>query len=102
MAPAVFWWLVRWLTCWRYRVRVVGGEKLRILRGPTLILPNHPGYIDPPLLLSHLRVQGGIRPTVFSGIYRIPMLYPLVRIANALEVPDLAKQAAKPASRRSR
>ena len=93
LVPAVFWWIVRWLVCWRYRVRVVGGEKLRELRGPTLILPNHPGYIDPPLLLSHLRIPGGIRPTVFSGIYRIPALYPLVRIANALEVPDLAEHS---------
>ena len=93
LAPAVFWWIVRWLTRWRYRVRVVGGEKLRDLRGPTLILPNHPGYIDPPLLLANLRIKGGIRPTVFSGIYRIPVLYPLVRIANALEVPDLAEHS---------
>jgi long-chain-fatty-acid--[acyl-carrier-protein] ligase len=93
LARALFWSLIRFLTHWRYRVRVIGGEKLRDLRGPTLVLPNHPGYIDPPLLLSHLRIAHGIRPTVFSGIYRMPVLYPLVRLVDALEVPDLTEQS---------
>ncbi|MEN6493329.1 MAG: AMP-binding protein [Thermoguttaceae bacterium] len=88
-----FWSLIGFLTHFRYRVRVVGGEKLRELRGPTLVMPNHPGYIDPLLVLGHVRVPGGLRPTVFSGMYRNPGLYPLMRIANALEVPDLSEHS---------
>jgi acyl-CoA synthetase (AMP-forming)/AMP-acid ligase II/1-acyl-sn-glycerol-3-phosphate acyltransferase/acyl carrier protein len=90
---ALFWtgaWLLSKL---RYRTRVVGGEKLRDLRGPTLVMPNHPGYIDPPLVLSHLRLPGGIRPTAYSGNYRNPLLYPLMRLTDALEVPDLSEHS---------
>jgi acyl-CoA synthetase (AMP-forming)/AMP-acid ligase II/1-acyl-sn-glycerol-3-phosphate acyltransferase/acyl carrier protein len=89
----LFWSLVRFLSRFRYRVRIVGGEKLRELRGPTLVMPSHPGYIDPPLVMSHLRIPGGIRPTVFSGMYRNPVLYPMMRLANALEVPDLSEHS---------
>ena len=47
--------ILSWL---RYRVDVAGLEKLRGLRGPTLVLPNHPAYIYPPLLSSRLKLQG--------------------------------------------
>lgn len=93
LIQAVFWSLARWVLRLRYRVRVVGLQKLRELRGPTLVMPNHPGYIDPPLVLSHLRVNGGIRPVVFSGMYRSPILYPLMRLVDALEVPDLTQHS---------
>ena len=89
----LFWSLVRLLSRARYRVRVVGGERLAELRGPTLVMPNHPAYIDPPLVMSHVRLRGGIRPTVFSGMYRNPVLYPMMRLANALEVPDLSEHS---------
>lgn len=89
----LFWLLVRSLSHFRYRVRVVGGEKLRQLRGPALVMPNHPAYIDPVLVMTHVRLPGGIRPTVFSGMYRNPVLYPLMRLANALEVPDLSEHS---------
>lgn len=68
-------------------------QEFRELRGPTLVMPNHPGYVDPPLILSHLRVNGGIRPVVFSGMYRKPSLYPLMRLVDALEVPDLTEHS---------
>ncbi|MCY2989709.1 MAG: AMP-binding protein [Planctomycetota bacterium] len=90
---SLFWRLAGWLCRLRYRVRVQGGEQLQGLRGPTFVMPSHPGYIDPPLVLSHLRIQGGIRPVVFSGMYRQPALYPLMRLVNALEVPDLSEQS---------
>jgi len=90
---AVFWSLVRFLSGFRYRVRVVGGQQLAGLQGPTLVMPNHPGYIDPPLVLGHLGIPGGIRPVVFSGMYRNPVLYPLMQLAGALEVPDLSEHS---------
>jgi acyl-CoA synthetase (AMP-forming)/AMP-acid ligase II/1-acyl-sn-glycerol-3-phosphate acyltransferase/acyl carrier protein len=90
---ACYWMLVRFLTRFRYRVRVEGLENLRDLKGPTLVMPNHPGLIDPPLVLSNVRIPGGMRPIVTTSMYRNPALYPLMRLVNAVEVPDLAEQS---------
>lgn len=90
---ALLWWGLRRLAWLRYRVRVVNGEKLRDLRGPTIVMPNHSGNNDPPLVLSHLRLPGGLRPIVYSGSYRMPALYPLMRLVGALEVPDLGEHS---------
>ena len=68
-------------------------DRLRGLRGPALIMPNHPGYIDPPLVLSHLRLRQPVRPVVRTTMYRLPFLYPVMRVINALEVPDLSEQS---------
>ncbi len=86
---AMFWWIVRCLVRLRYRVRVVGLEKLGGVRGPTLVMPNHPGYIDPPLVLSHLRLEGPVRPIVTEAMYRRAALLPWMRLVEALEVPEL-------------
>ena len=61
----IFWFVVRMILRLRYRVRVDGLEQLRALEGPVLILPNHPCYIDPPTVLSHLyrTVQGATSAT---------------------------------------
>ena len=90
---ACFWMLIRFLTGFRYRVRVEGLEKLRDLRGPTLVMPNHPGLIDPPLVLANVRIPGGVRPIVTTSMYRKPLLYPLMRLVNAIEVPDLEEHS---------
>ena len=90
---ALLWTLARLLLHLRYRVRVIGLDKLRDLEGPTLIMPNHPGYIDPPLVLSHVRLNATVRPLVFSGTYRNPALYPIMRAVGAFEVPDLREQS---------
>ena len=90
---AFLWTLIRLLLHLRYRVRVTGLERLRDLEGPTLIMPNHPGYIDPPIVLSHVRPKTTVRPLVYSGTYRNPVLYPLMRAVGAFEVPDLQEQS---------
>ena len=77
---------ILWL---RYRVRVQGLDKLQGETGPILILPNHPGYIDPPLVLIAVWPLLKPRPMVFADMFANPVLYPLVRILNALEVPAL-------------
>ena len=88
---AVFWWICWLLSKVRYRVRLVGAEKLRGLRGPMLVMPNHPGNIDPPMLLSYLRLPGGLRPTVYSGAWRMPPLRPFLWLVGALEVPEIVQ-----------
>ncbi|MEI8368420.1 MAG: AMP-binding protein [Planctomycetia bacterium] len=89
----IFWTIAGFLLRLRYRVTVEGAEALEALDGPTLILPNHPAYVDPPLVLSHLRLGKALRPLVFSGIYRLLPLRPLMAMVDAFEVPDLSAQS---------
>ena len=53
----VYWTLCRWLLALRYRVHVSGLEKLQSLEGPTLVIPNHPAYVDPAIILAHVRLK---------------------------------------------
>jgi long-chain-fatty-acid--[acyl-carrier-protein] ligase len=92
-ARACYWLLIRFLTRFRYQVRVEGLDKLRNLKGPTLVMPNHPGLIDPPLVLSNVRIPGGMRPIVTTSMYRKAALYPLMRLVDAVEVPDLEEHS---------
>ncbi len=89
----LFWSCACWLLRLRYKVTIDGGEALKTLRGPTLVLPNHPAYVDPALVLSHLRLARPLRPLVFSGTYRIWLLRPLMSLVDAFEVPDLSAQS---------
>ena len=89
----LFWALARPLLSLRYRVRTTGFEAARRLTGPVLVLPNHPAYVDPPTLLSHARLPMPLRPLVFSGVYRLLPLRPLMALVDAFEVPDLSAQS---------
>ncbi len=93
----IYWTLCRWLLALRYRVRVNGLEKLRGLKGPTLVMPNHPGYVDPAIVLAHVRLQQPLRPIVYEDTYRFPLFYPLMVLGRTFEVPNLSQ-----ASRQSR
>jgi long-chain-fatty-acid--[acyl-carrier-protein] ligase len=89
--------VIRWF-CWvlfrlifggRYRIRVHGREHLANVKGSVLVLPNHPGYIDPFLLFVTLWPALRMRPLVYRGTFLGPTGRFLVRLVNALEVPDL-------------
>jgi len=82
------------LTWLRYRVQIEGLDQLRNLRGPVLVLPNHPGHIDPVLVMTQLGAEIPLRPLVVSFMYRPLFLNPLMRFINALEVPDLVQHSA--------
>ena len=81
------------LTRLRYRIEVEGLDRLRELNGPALILPNHPGHIDPVLVMTQLGAEIPLRPLVVSFMYRPVYLNPLMRFINALEVPDLVQHS---------
>jgi 1-acyl-sn-glycerol-3-phosphate acyltransferase len=89
-ANRIFWAFCRLLLSFRYRTTVSGLEQLKSLSGPTLVLPNHPAYIDPPLISSHIRLHKPLRPLVFSGTYRMLGLRPLMGLVDAFEVPDMS------------
>jgi 1-acyl-sn-glycerol-3-phosphate acyltransferase len=82
------------LTKLRYRVEVEGLDQLRAIKGPALVLPNHPGHIDPVLVMTQLGAEIPLRPLVVSFMYRPPHLYPLMRFIDALEVPDMVAHSA--------
>jgi len=77
------------LTRLRYRVEIEGLDQLRKVRGPMLVLPNHPGHIDPVLVMTQLGGEIPLRPLVVSFMYQPPYLNPLMRFIGALEVPDM-------------
>ena len=93
IAYRFFWFLVRLVLRSRYRVQINGLEQLKDLDGPCLVLPNHPAYIDPPLVISHVRMHEPLRPVVYEGTFRNPVLYPIMRLIGAVEVPELARQS---------
>lgn len=88
-----FWWFVRGLLRLRYHVEVTGLEQLRGVEGPTLVMPNHPAYCDPLLVLTNVCLGRAVRPVVYEGMYRLPILYPFMKLVQALEVPDLAEHS---------
>ena len=89
----LLWGLTRCVLALRYRLRIHGLEQVRGLKGPVLVLPNHPGYIDPPLVLAALWPALKPRPMVYEGMYRNPLLWPFMKLLNGLPVPDLNAQA---------
>ncbi len=86
----IFWFCAGLCLRFRYRIDKQGFEQLKKLTGPTLVLPNHPGYIDPAIILSNVRLHRPLRPLVFSGTYRMLLLRPLMSLVRAFEVPDLS------------
>jgi long-chain-fatty-acid--[acyl-carrier-protein] ligase len=85
----VLWFLSRAAIWLRYRVHVHGAEQLAGLKGPVLVLPNHPAYTDPVLVLSTTWPWLRPRPMLYEGNFRNPLLYPLAKALRAVPVPDL-------------
>jgi long-chain-fatty-acid--[acyl-carrier-protein] ligase len=86
---SVLWLLARTMLSLRYRIRVHGLDKVRKLDGPILVLPNHPAFIDPPIVLTTLFPALHPRPLLFEGNFRTPLLRFVMRLLDALRVPGL-------------
>ena len=86
----LLWMFARVALSLRYRIRVHGLENVRNLSGPILVLPNHPAYIDPPIVLSTL-YPGSASPA--AALRReLPEPGPVsgdAPLLDALRVPDL-------------
>ncbi|HMC66637.1 MAG TPA: AMP-binding protein [Gemmataceae bacterium] len=101
----IFWALARLILGLRYRVRVHGLEQLRGLKHPVLVLPNHPAYIDPPLVISALWPTLRPRPLIYEGFFRKPGYFQtpftssLIKLLDALLVPDLSSPSTKARAR---
>src|SRR5262249_13389277 len=89
------WLLARFVLWLRYRVRLHGAEKIEGLKGPVLILPNHPAYMDPPNVLMAMYGYLAPRPLMFEGNFNNPFLYPIMALMNGIRVPDLTQTSAE-------
>ena len=92
-------WLLRWLiwaimrvilAC-RYKVAVIGKEKVLAKPGPYLILPNHPALADPPNLLVHLWPTFHMRPLLLESNFNNPVLAPFKWFLRAINMPDIIR-----------
>lgn len=79
----------------RYRVRVLGRDAVLAKPGPYLILPNHPGYADPPNILRALWGTFQMRPMLLETNFTNPLLAPLAWLMNPIKVPDLDRASAE-------
>lgn len=97
----LLWYVARFLLWLRYRIRVHGAETVRSLEGPILVLPNHPAFIDPPIMLIMMYPLFHPRPLLFEGNFRNPLFYPLLPLLDAIRVPDLDQTSAEARQRTS-
>jgi long-chain-fatty-acid--[acyl-carrier-protein] ligase len=98
----LLWAGAKLLISLRYRVFVHGLEKLGPNPQRTLILPNHPGYMDPPLVFSSLWPVLKPRPLLFEGNFQNPVLSPLMSLMQAIPLPDMERPSAKARARTAR
>ena len=82
----------RWLFHLHYDIRTEGGELLRDGR-VHLILPNHPAYVEPPMLCAEFP-DVIIRPMADEAFFRKSMSGWALRLAGAILVPDLPATSA--------
>lgn len=89
VARYALWLLFRFLSWLRYRVRVEGLEKLEGHEGPFLILPNHPAFIDPLLVITLLWPRMKPRPMLLEANFRSIFLRPIMSLLDAIRVPSM-------------
>ena len=80
--------LCRFLISLRYKVKVTGLDKIDKRNG-LIVMPNHPGEIDPVILCTYLWLPLRIRPLAIETFYHMPGLNFLMRVMNTIPVPDL-------------
>ncbi len=85
------WLLTRVLVPLRYRIRVHSAQLLQGLKGPVVLLPNHPGFIDPALIFATF--YGSLRPrtVLYEGNFPGPIRALLIKLLRAVSIPDLQR-----------
>ncbi|MCS7021369.1 MAG: AMP-binding protein [Gemmataceae bacterium] len=90
MSRLTCWILRRVLAC-RYRVRLTGLTDVVQRPGPYLILPNHPAYADPPIVIAWLWPIFQMRPVLLDSIFRHPLLAPFRWLFRGIAIPDFQR-----------
>jgi long-chain-fatty-acid--[acyl-carrier-protein] ligase len=89
------WFLGRITMSLRYWVKVVGKREVLAKPGPYLILPNHPGFSDPPNVLVCLWNVFQFRPVANEVNFQNPVLGPFAWLLRTIRVPDMEKASAE-------
>ena len=92
----IFRFLV-WFAGWavlslRYRVEVKGLEKVRGLK-KAIILPNHPAYMDPPVVIKTIWPALRPRPLLLADVFKNPLVFWLPWALDAVQIPDLQQHS---------
>ncbi len=83
------WTLMRFLFSLRYRVTVIGKDEVFAKPGPYLILPNHPAFVDPPLLITNLWPAFQMRPLLLETNFQNPIMAPFGRLLRSIRMPSI-------------
>ncbi len=81
-------WIVRSLLWLRYDISLIGKEKL-LQREGVLILPNHPGELDPVIVFSHLWNPMQPRGMAVEDFYHMPVLNYLMQMLRVIPMPNM-------------
>jgi len=84
----LFGHLLRRLLSLRYRIALVGGDRIAVDKG-VLILPNHPAEIDPVILETLLWRKLRPRPVVLEDFFVSGPLRALFGLIRALPMPNM-------------
>ncbi len=74
----------------RYRVTLIGIEKIPKSSKGLLFLPNHPAEIDPFIIGSCLWKKYHPRPVVAETFYYMPFIGNIMRMINGFPIPDMS------------
>ncbi len=95
-------WLVgRFVMSLRYWVTVKGAAEVFRKPGPYLILPNHPGFTDPPNVLASLWNVFRFRPVANEANFQNVVLGPFAWLLRTVPVPDMERASAEAHQRAS-
>lgn len=89
----VLLYLMRFALWFRYRVTIKGLEHVNpeVLNKPggVLFLPNHPTiFVDPTLIALAIWKKYPIRPVIVEYMYYTPWIHTVMRLMNALPIPN--------------
>ncbi|QDU23461.1 AMP-binding protein [Urbifossiella limnaea] len=90
----VVWVLARAVLALRYRLAVTGLDAARG-PGPFFVMPNHPGFCEPPNVFAHLWARLNFRPMLLETHFQNPALAPFAWLLRAIRVPDTAQIGAE-------
>lgn len=82
--------LFRFVLARRYDITIIGLEHLK-QSGSKMIMPNHPGLIDPIIVFSYLSEHIELSPVVTETYYNKPILHSLFKSVQAVPMGDLAR-----------
>ena len=77
----------------RYKITVIGLDKVDQEAGGMIVLPNHPAEVDPVILGLSFWKKARLRPVADEGFYHMPIINKGFKLVNTIPMPDLRSGA---------